>query len=127
MILVLHDLLENSPLGTQCIIFEFRLTKENPQSKLWNTIQLQDFESVNGDDVLNAFTKWAVFSQINTLIVNLYASAVNNRVLKSFRYVTCGCRILKLILKSFGPVIKSNVSIPLTPGGVDLMREERFV
>lgn len=42
-------------------------------------------------------------------------------------YVVCGCKIVKLILKSFGPVIKSNVTAPPSHGGVDIMREERWV
>ncbi len=40
------------------------------------------------------------------------------------RYVVCGCNIIKLILKSFGPVIKSNLSLP-PASGVDITREER--
>lgn len=42
-------------------------------------------------------------------------------------YVLCGCKIVKLILKSFGPVIKSNIVSPPSHGGVDIIREERFV
>ena len=38
------------------------------------------------------------------------------------RYVVCGCKIIKLILKSFGPVIKANISLPPS-SGVDISRE----
>lgn len=41
-------------------------------------------------------------------------------------YVRCSCSCLKLVLKSFGPVIKTNVSVPPQQGGVDLIREERY-
>lgn len=43
------------------------------------------------------------------------------------RYIACGCGSLKLILKSFGPVIKSNVTSPPPKGGIDITREERWV
>lgn len=40
-------------------------------------------------------------------------------------YMTAGCLSLKLILKNFSPVIKSNITAP--PGvGVDISREERY-
>ena len=42
-----------------------------------------------------------------------------------FSYVACGCSVIKLILKSFGPVIKTNVMSPPVAGGRDLQREER--
>ncbi len=38
-------------------------------------------------------------------------------------YVQCGCAAVKLILKSFTTLIKSNVKTP--PSGVDISREER--
>ncbi|XP_057328062.1 katanin p80 WD40 repeat-containing subunit B1-like isoform X2 [Microplitis mediator] len=41
-------------------------------------------------------------------------------------YVTVGCTALKLILRNFGPVIKSNVEAPLHTIGVDVSREERY-
>ncbi|KYB27617.1 Katanin p80 WD40 repeat-containing subunit B1-like protein [Tribolium castaneum] len=41
-------------------------------------------------------------------------------------YVTTGCNTLKLILKHFGPVIKSNVQSPVGSFGVDIPREERY-
>ncbi|XP_033626251.1 katanin p80 WD40 repeat-containing subunit B1-like [Asterias rubens] len=39
-------------------------------------------------------------------------------------YVQCGCAAVKLILKSFTTLIKSNVKTP--PSGVDISREERY-
>ncbi|XP_022091936.1 LOW QUALITY PROTEIN: katanin p80 WD40 repeat-containing subunit B1-like [Acanthaster planci] len=39
-------------------------------------------------------------------------------------YVHCGCASLKLILKSFTSLIKSNIKTP--PSGVDISREERY-
>ncbi|KAK0159154.1 hypothetical protein PV328_010075 [Microctonus aethiopoides] len=41
-------------------------------------------------------------------------------------YVTVGCTALKLILRNFAPVIKSNVEAPLHTIGVDVSREERY-
>lgn len=43
-----------------------------------------------------------------------------------FRYITTGCNTLKLILKHFGPVIKTNIQSPVGSFGVDLSREERY-
>lgn len=40
--------------------------------------------------------------------------------------MTVGCSALKLILKNFATIIKTNITAP--PGiGVDISREERFV
>lgn len=54
----------------------------------------------------------------------------NNMVLKNlmfcFRYITTGCNTLKLILKHFGPVIKTNIQSPAGSFGVDISREERY-
>ena len=43
------------------------------------------------------------------------------------RYVRCGCEVVNLVLKSFGPVIKTNLGTPPTTGGrvVDISKEER--
>uniref|UniRef100_A0ABD2WVF6 Katanin p80 WD40 repeat-containing subunit B1 n=1 Tax=Trichogramma kaykai TaxID=54128 RepID=A0ABD2WVF6_9HYME len=41
-------------------------------------------------------------------------------------YVTVGCSALRIILRNFGPVIKSNVDAPLHTIGVDVSREERY-
>ncbi|XP_015592392.1 katanin p80 WD40 repeat-containing subunit B1 isoform X2 [Cephus cinctus] len=41
-------------------------------------------------------------------------------------YVTVGCSALRLILRNFAPVIKSNVEAPLHTIGVDVSREERY-
>lgn len=43
-------------------------------------------------------------------------------------YIVCGCNVLKLILKSFGPVIKTNMASPPSHGAqaVDITREERY-
>lgn len=43
-----------------------------------------------------------------------------------FRYVTAGCSTLKLILKHFGSVIRTNVDSPVGSFGVDISREERY-
>ena len=42
-----------------------------------------------------------------------------------FRYITVGCDAMKLILKNFGSVIKSNIDSGVTHG-VDISREERY-
>lgn len=41
-------------------------------------------------------------------------------------YVSVGCTALRLILRNFSPVIKSNVQAPLHTIGVDVSREERY-
>jgi len=40
-------------------------------------------------------------------------------------YITQGCDAMKLILKNFGSVIKSNIDSPIQTVGVDISREER--
>jgi len=40
-------------------------------------------------------------------------------------YITVGCDAMKLILKNFGSVIKSNIDSPIQTVGVDISREER--
>ncbi|XP_020283802.1 katanin p80 WD40 repeat-containing subunit B1 isoform X2 [Pseudomyrmex gracilis] len=41
-------------------------------------------------------------------------------------YITVACTALRLILRNFSPVIKSNVEAPLHTIGVDVSREERY-
>lgn len=41
-------------------------------------------------------------------------------------YITVACSALRLILRNFAPVIKSNVETPLHTIGVDVSREERY-
>ena len=40
-------------------------------------------------------------------------------------YVQAGAMAIKLILRNFAPVIKSNMAAPPVSVGVDLVREER--
>ncbi|KAL1493986.1 hypothetical protein ABEB36_009663 [Hypothenemus hampei] len=42
------------------------------------------------------------------------------------QYMTVGCNTLKLILRHFGPVIRTNVKSPVGSFGVDIPREERY-
>ena len=56
-----------------------------------------------------------VLPELQSLISSRHAS-----------HVKCGCKVLKLILKSFGPVIKTNLATPPAHGGVDIMKEERY-
>jgi len=48
------------------------------------------------------------------------------RIIIYYSYAACGCSVIKLILKSFGPVIKSNLISPPVAGGRDLQKEERY-
>jgi katanin p80 WD40 repeat-containing subunit B1 len=41
------------------------------------------------------------------------------------RYINVGCGAMKLILKNFASVIKSNIDSPVQTVGVDISREER--
>lgn len=41
-------------------------------------------------------------------------------------YVQAGATAIKLILRNFAPVIKSNMAAPPVSVGVDLVREERY-
>lgn len=43
-----------------------------------------------------------------------------------FRYISAGCGAMKLILKNFASVIKSNIDSPVQTVGVDISREERY-
>lgn len=43
-----------------------------------------------------------------------------------FSYMITACNTLKLILKHFGSVIKTNVQSPAGSFGVDISREERY-
>ena len=44
-----------------------------------------------------------------------------------YSYVQAGASAIKLILRNFAPVIKSNMAAPPASVGVDLVREERSV
>lgn len=55
-----------------------------------------------------------VLPELHSLISSRHAS-----------HVKCGCKVVKLILKSFGPVIKTNMATPPSHGGVDITKEER--
>ncbi|CAG0879629.1 unnamed protein product [Darwinula stevensoni] len=41
-------------------------------------------------------------------------------------HMTTGCNALKVILKNFASVIKTNISVPVHTVGVDISREERY-
>ncbi|XP_065064227.1 katanin p80 WD40 repeat-containing subunit B1-like [Rhopilema esculentum] len=41
-------------------------------------------------------------------------------------YVETGCSVIRLVLKSFAPVIKSNMAAPPVSVGCDIVREERY-
>lgn len=56
-----------------------------------------------------------VLPELHSLITSRHAS-----------YVKCCCKVLKLILKSFGPLIKSNLATPPSHAGVDITKEERY-
>ena len=57
-------------------------------------------------------------------ISHRYLSSQPNNVTPLHRYITVGCGAMKLILKNFGSVIKTNIDSPVTMG-VDISREER--
>lgn len=57
-----------------------------------------------------------VLPELHSLISSRHAS-----------HVKCGCKVVKLILKSFGPVIKTNMATPPSHGGVDITKEERYI
>lgn len=44
-----------------------------------------------------------------------------------FRHNKVGCDVLRLILKNFTPVIKTNVLSGSAGMGVDISREERYI
>ena len=50
----------------------------------------------------------------------------NDVLLRLFsRHMTAGCNSLRLILKNFASVIKTNIESPIQTVGVDISREER--
>lgn len=56
-----------------------------------------------------------IFISISTYVTFVYS------------YVQAGASAIKLILRNFAPVIKSNMAAPPASVGVDLVREERSV
>jgi katanin p80 WD40 repeat-containing subunit B1 len=42
-----------------------------------------------------------------------------------FSYIQTGASVVKLVLRNFAPVIKSNMAAPPVAVGVDVVREER--
>ena len=65
-------------------------------------------------------TLWTL--EMSLLVLPELHSLISSR--HSF-HVKCACKVIKLILKSFGPVIKTNMATPPAHGGVDITREER--
>ncbi|XP_074099975.1 katanin p80 isoform X1 [Cotesia typhae] len=63
----------------------------------------------------------------NLDVCNLLLRPITELIQSKYEmYVTVGCTALKLILRNFAPVIKSNVEAPLHTIGVDVSREERY-
>lgn len=70
-----------------------------------------------------------ILSYVLFLSYGLITSNLNNynmRLFLNYRYMTVGCTTLKLILRHFGPVIRSNIQSPVGSFGVDIPREERY-
>lgn len=63
----------------------------------------------------------------NIIIYNFWLLLIFCQNWVCFRYITVACSALRLILRNFAPVIKSNVEAPLHTIGVDVSREERWV
>ena len=62
----------------------------------------------------------------NVRLTQYFYSIPYLNVRNFFRYITVGCDAMKLILKNFGSVIKSNIDSPIQTVGVDISREERY-
>ena len=60
------------------------------------------------------------------LYIQIHSCLSCQRDMSHNRYITVGCGAMKLILKNFGSVIKTNIDSPVTMG-VDISREERWV
>ncbi|XP_046842811.1 LOW QUALITY PROTEIN: katanin p80 WD40 repeat-containing subunit B1-like [Xenia sp. Carnegie-2017] len=60
-------------------------------------------------------------------ICSVVLPSVNELLLSRYEtYVQTGASIIKLVLRNFSPVIKSNMAAPPVSVGVDVVREERF-
>ena len=78
---------------------------------------------------------YVLYSNTQLLCINLYGNfksfnhwyeqSINNRGFYFCSYVQAGAMAIKLILRNFAPVIKSNMAAPPVSVGVDLVREER--
>ena len=60
------------------------------------------------------------------LIKSTYTSIKDFYVI-CYRYVNTACNSLRLVLKNFATVIKSNIETPTQSVGVDISRQERQV
>ena len=75
--------------------------------------------------------KWNKFYSLEFLIrgnnprVVLLRYCILMKANLSNSYVQAGATAIKLILRNFAPVIKSNMAAPPVSVGVDLVREER--
>jgi len=57
----------------------------------------------------------AILPQVKQMLSSKYES-----------YVETGCSVIRLVLKSFAAVIKSNMAAPPVSMGCDIVREERY-
>ncbi|XP_019756427.1 katanin p80 WD40 repeat-containing subunit B1 isoform X4 [Dendroctonus ponderosae] len=69
----------------------------------------------------NKYTIWNL-----DLCVTILPKLIDLLQSKYEQYMTVGCTTLKLILRHFGPVIRSNIQSPVGSFGVDIPREERY-
>ena len=82
-----------------------------------------------------------IFAFVNNLVINLPPQpcsildryfylpgclVYNCCVFRHLSYIEAGCNVIKLILKNFAQVIKSNMAAPPSSLGADLVREERY-
>lgn len=76
-------------------------------------------------DILGVIvTKYAVWNL--DLCVTILPKLFDLLQSKYEQYMTLGCNTLKVILRLFGPVIRSNIQAPVGSFGVDIPREERY-
>lgn len=116
-----------------CSIFKSRLGVLKEARSVWSVSEPKLALEVainSGDpsalvDLLNVLhlkrTLWTL--EMSLLVLPELHSLISS---KHSSHVKCGCKMVKLILKSFGPLIKTNLTTPPSHGGIDITREERY-
>ncbi|XP_047739783.1 katanin p80 WD40 repeat-containing subunit B1 isoform X2 [Hyalella azteca] len=92
------------------------------RSALDNTLSAADLSAIV--DLLNVINQRPFIWNLD-IVTTLLPSVSQLLQSRHESYVTVGCNSLKLMLKNFGSMIRSNMSGPVHSVGVDISREER--
>ncbi|KAF5302116.1 hypothetical protein FQA39_LY10451 [Lamprigera yunnana] len=96
---------------------------KDAKTAIESAIALNDLSVVV--DILNIFNN--KYSLWNLDLCALILPKIQELMQSKFEmYMTVACNTLKLILKHFGSVIRTNIQFPVGSFGVDISREERY-